>query len=214
MSLKKLHFNVLIQDKSIGGFVVILTSILSFLACFALLFLLNTERQYQDWQKVLNQTFFVEFMPDSKKDDDLGTLNATLQFLQNTKGVLSVRVIPESEAQSLLKPWLGSDETQLKHYRLPIVIDVTTDLSLSDLQLLEQNLKQQYPQVNITARDAWSDQLTDYSVSLKFLAILVFGLILLGLAVIVYTAAKMGVLLQGQFVDLLKLMYLELMVVI
>jgi cell division transport system permease protein len=206
MSQKKIYFNILIQDKSIGRFVVILTSILSFLACFALLFLLNTQRQYQDWQKILNQTFFVEFMPESKKEDDLNTLNTTLQFLQNAKGVLSVRVIPEEEAKALLKPWLGEDESNFKRYKLPVVIDVTTNLSLEDLEHLERSLKQQSPQVNITARDAWTGQLSDYSMALKILAIVVFTLILLGLGIIILTASKMSVVLQSQYVDLLKLM--------
>lgn len=206
MSQKKQIKTVLIQDRFIGNFVSTLSLIMSFLACFALLFLLNTSRQSQDWQKILNQTFFVEFLPDSSKEDDLQTLNITMQFLQNAKGVLSVRVIPEEEARSLLKPWLGSDEAYFKPIKLPVIIDVTTDLSLEELELLERALKQQAPQIHITARDAWTHQLSDYSSSLAVLSYVVFGLILLALGIIIFTSSKMAVLLQGKYVDLLKLM--------
>ena len=206
MSQKKLFSNILIQDKSIGRFVIILTSILSFLACCSLLFLLNTHRQYLDWQKILNQTFFVELMPESKKEDDLATLNKTLQFLQNTKGVLAVRVIPEEEANALLKPWLGDDEESLKRYKLPVLIDVTTNLSVDDLKKLEYSLKQQLPFVKVSANDAWTKQMSHYSGSLEFLSLFIFGLIFLGLVIIVLTASKMSVVLQRHYVDLLKLM--------
>lgn len=206
MSQKKLFSNVLIQDKSIGRFVIILTSILSFLSCCSLLFLINTHRQYLDWQKVLNQTFFVELMPESKKEDDFATLNKTLQFLQNTKGILAVRVIPEEEANTLLKPWLGEDEDMLKKYKLPVLIDVTTNLSLDNLKKLEYSLKQQLPFVKINASDAWTKQMSHYSGALEFLSLFIFMLILLGLMIIVLTASKMSVVLQRNYIDLLKLM--------
>jgi cell division protein FtsX len=206
MSQKKLFSNFLIQDKSIGRFVIILTSILSFLACCSLLFLINTHRQYLDWQKVLNQTFFVELMPESKKEDDLARLNQTLQFLQNTKGILAVRVIPEEEANTLLKPWLGEDEDMLKKYKLPVLIDVTTNLSLDDLKKLEYSLKQQIPFAKINASDAWTKQMSHYSGALEFLSLFIFALILLGLMIIVLTASKMSVVLQRNYIDLLKLM--------
>lgn len=205
MSKKKLFSKILIQDKSIGRFVIILTSILSFLACCSLLFLINMHRQYMDWQKILNQTFFVELMPESKKEDNLQTLNQTLQFLQNTKGILAVRVIPKEEAHILLKPWLGEDEEIIKKYKLPILIDVTTNLSLEELKNLEYSFKQQLPFVKISAGDTWTKQMSYYSRSLEFLSLFIFGLIILGLIIIVLTSSKMSLVLQHHYIDLLKL---------
>ena len=119
---------------------------------------------------------------------------ASLQRLQGTPGIESVRLVPEEEVTALIEPWLGSEVESTADSEIPVpaLIDVrvkgaVTPTRLADIQAALHDIA---PAARIDAQSTWLKPVFDAIASLQWLAIALVVLLTVALASAVLLAAR------------------------
>lgn len=107
-----------------------------------------------------------------------------------TPGVKDVTSLSSSESERLLEPWLGTG-LDLKELPVPrmIVLKLAPEAQL-DLAKLRATLSQSVPGVNLDDHRQWIDRLTVMSRTTVLVAIIIFGLVLVAMALAVAFATR------------------------
>ena len=107
-----------------------------------------------------------------------------------TPGVKDVTSLSSSESERLLEPWLGTG-LDLKELPVPrmIVLKLAPEAQL-DLTKLRATLSQSVPGVNLDDHRQWIDRLTVMSRTTVLVAIIIFGLVLVAMALAVAFATR------------------------
>jgi cell division transport system permease protein len=107
-----------------------------------------------------------------------------------TPGVKDVTSLSPSESERLLEPWLGTG-LDLKELPVPrmIVLKLAPEAQL-DLAKLRTELSQSVPGANLDDHRQWIDRLTVMSRTTVLVAIVIFGLVLIAMALAVAFATR------------------------
>ncbi|MCB2059148.1 MAG: cell division protein [Novosphingobium sp.] len=132
----------------------------------------------------------VEAAPEARK----AQAQASVKRLQETRSVVSVRLVPEQEVNSLIEPWLGSgtDSTPDAEIPVPALIDVRIDREVTPARLAEiqDALGKVAPSARIDAQSTWLEPVFDAIESLQWLAIALIVLLTIALGAAVLLAAR------------------------
>jgi cell division transport system permease protein len=180
----------------------IATIVLSFLVVVALALALAGDRLARNWGETLSETATLQLVAEGGKVE--AEARAALDILRRTTGVRSMRIIEIEEQRALLEPWLGSD-VEIGALPLPLMIEVTTDPALLEVQALRERLSAVAPHAQFEDHGELQAALTRSASSLGF-----FGIIALcGLAITLFSIfhlwARSAVLANGGSIRTLRL---------
>ncbi|WP_432201793.1 cell division protein FtsX [Erythrobacter sp. W53] len=114
-----------------------------------------------------------------------------LETLERLEGVTSTRLVPEEELSALVEPWLG-EGSSASVVPLPALIDLRLDGPVDDARLeqLRAALRDSAPDARVDAQANWLGPVFSAFATLKWLAIVLIGLLALTSAAAVYLAAR------------------------
>lgn len=116
---------------------------------------------------------------------------AALAAIEGIDGVSSIRLVPEDELSALVEPWLGA-ESGGSVVPLPALIDLRFEGPAGDVQLdqLRSVLRESAPDARVDAQANWLGPVFSAFATLKWLAIVLIGLLAMTSAAAVYLAAR------------------------
>lgn len=119
---------------------------------------------------------------------------AVLSRLREVDGILSLRLLPQSEVDALIEPWLGKEGRDGYSAAVPVpaLIDVGLDGPLTQARLEEVRgvLAETAPEARADAQSSWLEPVFDAISSLQWLALALVGLLALALGSAVLLAAR------------------------
>jgi cell division transport system permease protein len=130
----------------------------------------------------------VEANPDARQ----AQASASLARLRAMPGVTSVRLVPQSEVDALVEPWLGAGALDSDAIPVPALIDVRFDRPATPARLaaLRGVLKPIAPGARVDAQSGWLRPVFAAMASLQWLAIALVALLAVALAAAVLLAAR------------------------
>ncbi|WP_052117960.1 cell division protein FtsX [Novosphingobium pentaromativorans] len=114
--------------------------------------------------------------------------------IKDLPGIAGLRLVPQTELDALIEPWLGTgiDDATGTAIPIPALIDVRLDRQATPARLaaMEQAVMPVAPSAKIDAQSNWLKPVFDAMVSLQLLAMVLVGLLALALAAAVLLAAR------------------------
>ena len=107
---------------------IIVLSIMAFLASLALIFALSAKKLKADWQKELEQSATIQILLDDPDLRDI-KIDSAITVLQKEYPAAIIKPLEYQQSQDLLRPWLGSVNLP---ENLPIPALVTIDFDGSE----------------------------------------------------------------------------------
>ena len=137
---------------------IIVLSIMAFLATLALLFSLSADRLRKNWQGELGRSVTVQIMVDNPELRD-AKIETALSVLKTALPKASIIAMSQTESQALLKPWLGNLDLP-EDLPLPVLIS----LELEDGETLSPDtltaaLGEEGLIAEVDDHSRWSDQI-------------------------------------------------------
>ncbi len=113
------------------------------------------------------------------------------EALATAPGVAKVRRVPQAEVESLVEPWLG-EAANSEVVALPALIEVrlTGDADKAALSRLRGSLAKSAPSARIDAQADWLGPVFGVITALRWLALVLIGLLTLASAAAVWLAAR------------------------
>ena len=157
---------------------IIVLSIMAFLATLALLFSLSADRLRKNWQGELGRSVTVQIMVDNPELRD-AKIETALSALKTALPKASIIAMSQTESQALLKPWLGNLDLP-EDLPLPVLIS----LELEDGERLSPDtltaaLGEEGLIAEVDDHSRWSDQIGRSGRGLRAAAmgllVLIFG---------------------------------------
>ncbi len=194
----------LAQDPS-GRYLPWLVAFMVFLACLALASVLAVERVIDRWDRGLSGQITVQVPATADPAAQPERLERVLSVLQQTPGVRSISLLDEADVQALIEPWLG-DAVLTAELPLPDLIAVTLDpLGPPDLAALQTRLSAAVPGTLLDDHQRWMADLLALAASIEIGALIVVGLVGFAAVVTVVFAARTGLEIHRQVIELLHL---------
>lgn len=130
----------------------------------------------------------VEAAPEARKRQAA----AALARLKDSPGVVSARIVPDSELAALIEPWLGEGGMKEDAVPVPALLDLRFDAPVSSGQLeaLRDTLRQVAPAARIDPQANWLGPVFAAIQSLQWLALVLVVLLALATAAAVLLAAR------------------------
>ena len=178
-----------------GRALVMVLSVIAFLAALSLLFTLSAERLKRSWQSQLTQSATVQLMIETDAARD-SKIDSALSILRTKLPQAQIVQIEKQQSDALLKPWLGNVALP-EDLPLPVLIsiDLYKDQSL-DIKALEGALRTDGIIAKLDDHSRWSNQLSRTGQSVKAIAIAVLTLILLAAIAITTFATQASLAAQ------------------
>jgi cell division transport system permease protein len=184
-------------------------AVMAFLASLALGASLVAEVTAQSWQAGLAESLTVQILPPAGPQPErrlAKETDAALSILQDTRGIIHVQALSDSESRSLVAPWLGSAAV-IKDLPLPRLIDAKLQPGASvDMAELQQRLKKEAPDSLLDDHARWLERLKRLANAVIWSAWGIMGLIALATAAAVTFATRAGLAAHHDIVSLLHLM--------
>jgi cell division transport system permease protein len=182
---------------------------MAFLASLALGASLVAEVTAQSWQAGLAESLTVQILPPAGPQPErrlAKETDAVLSILQDTRGIIHVQALSDSDSRSLVAPWLGSAAV-IKDLPLPRLIDAKLQPGASvDMAELQQRLKKEAPDSLLDDHARWLERLKRLANAVIWSAWGIMGLIALATAAAVTFATRAGLAAHHDIVSLLHLM--------
>jgi cell division transport system permease protein len=184
-------------------------AVMAFLASLALGASLVAEVTAQSWQAGLAESLTVQILPPAGPQPErrlAKETDAALSILQDTRGIIHVQALSDSDSRSLVAPWLGSAAV-IKDLPLPRLIDAKLQPGASvDMAELQQRLKKEAPDSLLDDHARWLERLKRLANAVIWSAWGIMGLIALATAAAVTFATRAGLAAHHDIVSLLHLM--------
>ncbi len=184
-----------------------LIAFMVYLAAMAQAGMLGLDSMSERWSKDIGASLTVQVPPVSgsdkaAKEKSIRRLQATLNLLSETKGIISSSVIPESRVLQLLEPWLGAGIAG--DVPLPVLIDVETNPdNKPDIRVLKQKLKAASPGIVVDDHGVWLARLVQLIRTMEGFAALVLVLILLSAAATIVFTTRTGLAVHREAIEVL-----------
>ena len=141
------------------------------------------------WRQDVAREMSIQLKPVTGRNIELD-IKKVEEIARATPGVKDVTALSPSESERLLEPWLGTG-LDLKELPVPrmIVLKLASDTQI-DLVKLRAALSQNVPGSNLDDHRQWIDRLTVMSRTTVLVAIVIFGLVLVAMALAVAFATR------------------------
>ncbi len=196
-----------------GRFLPWLVALMVYLAALALVCAMVMNKMVERWDTGLSGSITVQIPPKQGDPGDPAkagaaadaSLDAVIEILLATPGVISAEVLEPDEIVRLLEPWLGAGASY-GDLPLPELIAVGIDPSaVPDLEKLSRRLAQAAPGTILDDHQSWLGQLLDLARSIELVAVLVVILVGASAVTMVVFATRMGLAIHGRVIELLHL---------
>ena len=196
-----------------GRFLPWLVALMVYLAALALVCAMVMNKMVERWDTGLSGSITVQIPPKQGTPGDPAeagaaadaSLDAVIEILLATPGVISAEVLEPDEIVRLLEPWLGAGASY-GDLPLPELIAVGIDPSAApDFEKLSQRLAQAAPGTMLDDHQSWLGQLLDLARSIELVAALVVVLVGASAVTMVVFATRMGLAIHGRVIELLHL---------
>lgn len=170
--------SLLPKDKRHDWPLLIVMTIMAFLAGLALLLSAMSIRATNYWQDDLKQTATVQIFTEDNTDRDQVLLSA-LEILDAQSGGLNAKAVSEEKSRDMLRPWLG-DLTLPEDLPLPILISLETGPGQNiDANNIKQALATKGISANVDDHSRWATRINRATrtaqISSLFILLLVFA---------------------------------------
>ncbi len=136
-------------------------------------------------------------------DDFPAHLNDVKKTLDSMPGILKINEVSSDKLKSLLKPWLGSNDS-INAIPLPAVLEVTIDqVATIDYKNVQSRLNKIVPGTQVDTHEAWVASFSHFSSTLRTIMALLAGLIIGGLALTIAFTSRASLKLHSRTVNLL-----------
>jgi len=141
------------------------------------------------WRQDVAREMSIQLKPVTGRNIELD-IKKVEEIARATPGVKDVTALSPSESERLLEPWLGTG-LDLKELPVPrmLVLKLASDTQI-DLAKLRTTLSQNVPGSNLDDHRQWIDRLTVMSRTTVLVAIVIFGLVLVAMALAVAFATR------------------------
>ncbi len=193
-----------------GRFLPWLVALMVYLAALALVCAMVMNKMVERWDTGLSGSITVQIPPKQGDPTEAGaaadaSLDAVIEILLATPGVISAEVLDPDEIVRLLEPWLGAGASY-GDLPLPELIAVGIDRSAApDFEELSRRLAQAAPGTILDDHQSWLGQLLDLARTIELVAALVVILVGASAATMVVFATRMGLAIHGRVIELLHL---------
>ncbi|MBI5120774.1 MAG: cell division protein [Rhodospirillales bacterium] len=190
-------------------FVPLLIALMVFLAVLALSGLMILQGLTARWERDIKGTLTVQMPvvvsgPEAEARSH-AKLEAVLNILAETKGVLQAQPLPKDRVIALLEPWLGS-EALISELPLPRLIDVTTDPYVAiDVKALAARIEAVQPGATVEDHRVWLGRLLRLARSVELLSVLVLAMVGIVTSATVVFATRTGLAIHQQVIEVLHL---------
>lgn len=158
----------------------------------------------ETWRQNLSGTLTVQ-IPSSESGDREARVDAAVELLRTTPGVVEARRIPDSEIAVLLEPWLGKQVLGLD-LPMPDLIDVThSPTGGIDLAALSARLRQVAPGAVVDDHAVWLRRLTEFAAIAETVSFAVMIVILMSAVATVIFTTRTGLSIHSDVVEVLHL---------
>ena len=181
-----------------------------YLAALALVSAMVMNKMVERWDTGLSGSITVQIPPKQGDPADTGaaadaSLDAVIEILLATPGVISAEVLEPDEIVRLLEPWLGAGASY-GDLPLPELIAVGIDRSAApDFEELSRRLARAAPGTILDDHQSWLGQLLDLARTIELVAALVVILVGASAVTMVVFATRMGLAIHGRVIELLHL---------
>jgi cell division transport system permease protein len=199
-----------------GRFLPWLIALMVYLAALALVCAMVMSKVVERWDTGLSGSVTVQIPPPQGAAkarlqgapgpaDVEASLDAVIEILLATPGVLSAKVLEPDEIARLLQPWLGAGASYAD-LPLPALIAVGIDPAAApDLEALSRRLVEAVPGTVLDDHQSWLGRLLDLARSIELVAALVVFLVGASAVAMVVFATRMGLAIHGRVIELLHL---------
>lgn len=179
-------------------------ALMAYLAALALAGTLLLNAFAGRWDAGLAATLTV-LVPSLEAADPEPGLQAALQVLERTPGVLSARKLERDEIAALVEPWLGPGGHGAE-LPLPGLIDVTlVAVGEVDLDTLRARLQEAAPGAVIEDHGLWRRQLVGLARSIGIITLTVVALIAVSAVLVVVFATQAALSTHREVIEVLHL---------
>lgn len=191
-----------------GRALVTVIAIMTFLAGLSAGIAFLTIDASSDWRVSLGQEVTVQIRPVAGRNVE-ADIAETVKILRNAPGVLAAEAMPRVQSERLLEPWLGTG-LDLRELPVPRIVTVRMDSAArSELAALRKALATSVPVATIDDHQFWMQHLATMANALVAVALTVFGLVVLAMALAVAFATRGAMAGNKEIVDVLHLVGAE-----
>ena len=199
-----------------GRFLPWLIALMVYLAALALVCAMVMNKVSERWDTGLSGSITVQIPPpQSPAKESLrdaagqaaaaASIDAVIEILLATPGVLSARALEPDEIAQLLQPWLGA-EASFADLPLPALLAVGIDPAAApNFETLSRQLAEAVPGTVLDDHQSWLGQLLDLARSIELVAGLVVFLVGASAVAMVVFATRMGLAIHSRVIELLHL---------
>jgi cell division transport system permease protein len=189
------------QDAS-GRFLPWIIALMVYLAATGGIALIWLGDALSNWDTALTSTLTLQLPADTSD----ARVDVAIATLKQTKGVVSARLLDQSETAKLLQPWLGSS-VPIDALPLPRLIDVRVDPSAAiDYPALRQHLDSVIPNAQLDSNRAWLANMRSFALRVEgVITIGVLAVTVLIVTIVVFTA-RIGLAIHRSVIELLHLL--------
>ena len=163
------------------------------------------------WRSSLSGALTVQVPPPHPGDSaasgpENGTrIDAALELLRKTPGIVSARPISDQRIAEMLEPWLGR-QVLGENLPIPALIDVAVEPGADvDIGALATRLDQAVPGAVVDDHGVWLRRLSDFAAVAEAMAFAVIAVILFAAVVTVVFTTRTGLALHRDVVEVLHL---------
>ena len=188
-----------------GRFLPWLVALMVYLAALALVCAMVMNKMVERWDTGLSGSITVQIPPKQGDPTEAGaaadaSLDAVIEILLATPGVISAEVLDPDEIVRLLEPWLGAGASY-GDLPLPELIAVGIDRSAApDFEELSRRLARAAPGTILDDHQSWLGQLLDLARTIELVAALVVILVGASAVTMVVFATRMGLAIHGRVI--------------
>ncbi|WP_044561580.1 ABC transporter permease [Azospirillum sp. B4] len=194
-----------------GRFLPWLIALMVFLSTLAVAAAQMLSGWAQRWDSGLDGSLTIQVSPaenQSANDKAPVSLEERVQLVLHTlggmPGIINARPVPMEDAARLVEPWLGNGDL-LRDLPLPALIDVTAGPAV-DVAALRQRLAAAVPGTTVEEPGVWLRDLRRLARLVEAVALVIVALIGGAAVAVVVFAAKAGLAMHQDEVDLLHVM--------
>ena len=177
--LKDQNYDLPLNKGSDANFLVLLISLMSFLAVLSLSGTIAIDTMTSRWSSGLENKVTIEIAVETKEghilsQETIGQETLSLyKMLSEHKDVKSASVLNHEDIQELLSPWLGQDMS-LEDIPLPGLIAVELrNIDENDLKALTKDIEETSKYAQLETHREWLSDLINFTNALQMLALII-----------------------------------------
>jgi len=187
-----------------GRSLVLIISVMCYLACLSLGALIIINRSVDNWTSDISTQMTLQIKVSEDRDIEADTKKA-LEILKSEKGIKDASPMQVEESAKLLEPWLGKNRL-VEELPIPRLISIVVDTDTPpDIQKLSAKLETNLPNSDLDTHERWQKELTRTAGTLRFVGISILLLISITTITIAVFATRAAIASNKDIVEVLHL---------